>query len=175
MKKLLFLLLAGSFLSLQSCKPKDADIKVAVDAAIASFGGVSANVTEGVVTLSGTVAAEAVKAEAETAAKAIKGVKSVTNEIAVVAPIISGDEVLNAAIKTAMAAFPTVQAVAKDSVITLTGEIQRADFIILAPTAPILVFFCGSFDIPARELAVFFVAGVYGFGCFHCHGSCFPC
>lgn len=127
MKKLLFLLLTGSILSMQACKPKDADIKVAVDSAIGAIGGVSATVSEGVVTLSGTVASETVKTEAETAAKAVKGVKSVTNEISVVVPVISGDVALNEAIKTVMAAFTTVQAVAKDSVITLTGEIMRAD------------------------------------------------
>jgi hyperosmotically inducible periplasmic protein len=127
MKKLLFLLLTGSILSMQACKPKDADIKVAVDSAIGAIGGVSATVSEGVVTLSGTVASEAVKTEAETAAKAVKGVKSVSNEISVVVPVISGDVALNEAIKTAMAAFTTVQAVAKDSIITLTGEIVRAD------------------------------------------------
>jgi len=127
MKKLLFLLLTGSVLSMQACKPKDADIKVAVDSAIGAIGGVSATVSEGVVTLSGTVASEAVKTEAETVAKAVKGVKSVSNEISVVVPVISGDVALNEAIKTAMAAFTTVQAVAKDSIITLTGEIMRAD------------------------------------------------
>ncbi len=127
MKKLLLLLLAGSFITLQACKPKDEEIKVAVDAAIASVSGVSASVAEGVVTLSGTVAAEDAKAAAEAAAKAVKGVKSIVNNISVVVPVISGDDALNAAIKTAMAAFTTVQAVAKDSIITLTGEIQRAD------------------------------------------------
>jgi osmotically-inducible protein OsmY len=127
MKRLLFLLLAGSFLSIQACKPKDADIKTAVDTAIASVSGVAASVTEGVVTLSGTVAAEEAKVTAENAAKAVKGVKSVTNNISVVVPVISGDVELNEAIKTAMAAFTTVQAVAKDSIITLKGEIARAD------------------------------------------------
>lgn len=127
MKNLLFLLLAGSFLSIQACKPKDADIKTAVDSTISSVSGVSASVMEGVVTLSGTVAAEEAKVTAENAAKAVKGVKSVTNNISVVVPVISGDVVLNEAIKTAMSAFPTVQAVAKDSIITLTGEIARAE------------------------------------------------
>lgn len=127
MKKLMILLLAGSFLALQACKPKDADIKVAVDTAIGAIGGVSATVAEGVVSLSGTVASEDVKKAAETAAKAVKGVKSVNNGISVVVPVISGDVALNAAITTAMAAFTTVKAVAKDSIITLTGEIKRAD------------------------------------------------
>jgi osmotically-inducible protein OsmY len=127
MKKLFFLLMATGFISLQACKPKDADIKTAVDTAIASVSGVSASVAEGVVTLTGTVASDEAKAAAETAAKAVKGVKSIANNISVVVPVISGDVVLNEAIKTAMAAFTTVTAVAKDSVITLTGEIKRAD------------------------------------------------
>lgn len=127
MKKMIFLLLAVAFVSIQACKPKDADIKTAVDTAISSVSGVSASVNEGVVTLTGTVASEDVKATAETAAKGVKGVKSVTNEISVEIPVISGDVVLNEAIKTAMAAFTTVTAVAKDSIITLTGEVKRAD------------------------------------------------
>lgn len=127
MKKMIFLLLTVAFVSIQACKPKDADIKTAVDTAISSVDGVTASVTEGVVTLAGTVASEDVKAAAENAAKTVKGVKSVTNQISVVVPVISGDVVLNEAIKTAMAAFTTVTAVAKDSIITLTGEIKRAD------------------------------------------------
>jgi len=127
MKKLFLLFLAGSIFSLQACSPKDADIKVAVDAAIATVSGVSASVSEGVVTLSGTVASEEEKSAAEVAAKDVKGVKSVSNNITVVAPIISGDDSLNAAIATAMAGFPTVKAVAKDSIITLTGEISRSE------------------------------------------------
>jgi osmotically-inducible protein OsmY len=127
MKKLIFLLLTVAFVSIQACKPKDADIKTAVDTAISSVSGVSASVTEGVVTLTGTVASEDVKATAENAAKAVKGVKSVTNSINVVVPVISGDVVLNEALKSVMTTFPGITAVAKDSVIILTGDVKRAD------------------------------------------------
>jgi osmotically-inducible protein OsmY len=127
MKKLFFLLLTVSFVSMQACKPKDADIKTAVDTAISSVSGVTASVSEGVVTLSGTVASDAAKTSAETAAKAVKGVKSISNNISVVLPVISGDVVLNEGLKTVMAAFTGITAVAKDSVIILTGDVKRAD------------------------------------------------
>jgi osmotically-inducible protein OsmY len=73
------------------------------------------------------VASEDVKATAENAAKAVKGVKSVTNSINVVVPVISGDVVLNEALKSVMTAFPGITAVAKDSIIILTGDVKRAD------------------------------------------------
>ncbi|MCU0387502.1 MAG: BON domain-containing protein [Chitinophagaceae bacterium] len=127
MKKLIFLLLAAGMFAFNACKPKDADIQKAVETALASVDGVSSSVSEGVVTLTGTVASEDTKAAAETALKAIKGVKSITNNIQVVLPVISGDDVLTEGLKTALAAFSTVTGTVKDSVITLTGEIARGD------------------------------------------------
>lgn len=127
MKKILFLFLAAGLLSLYACKPKDADIKTGVDTAISSVSGVSAEVTDGVVSLNGTVASEDAKAQAETSAKAVKGVKSVSNNIMVVVPVISGDPQLMEGLKTALAAFTGVTAAVKDSVVTLTGTAKRAD------------------------------------------------
>ena len=127
MKNMMMWMVATGFLLLAGCKPKDADIKAAVDTAIATVSGVTAEVTDGVVTLSGTVASEASKTAAETAAKAVKGVKSISNTISVVVPQISSDEVLTNGVKTALAAFADVQAAVKDSIITLTGKVKRAD------------------------------------------------
>jgi len=127
MKNMMMWMVATGFLLLAGCKPKDADIKAAVDTAIATVSGVTAEVKDGVVTLSGTVASEASKTAAETAAKAVKGVKSISNTISVVVPQISGDDVLTTGVKTALAAFADVQAAVKDSIITLTGKVKRAD------------------------------------------------
>lgn len=127
MKKTLFLFLTAGFLSLVACKPKDADIKAAVDTALSSVEGVSANVSEGVVSLEGTVASEDAKAAAENAAKVVKGVKSVANNIMVVMPIISGDQQLTDGLKTVLAAFSGVEGSVKDSVVTLTGTAKRDD------------------------------------------------
>ncbi len=127
MKKLLFLGLTVGLFALQACSPKDADIQKDVDTAIATVSGVTASVNEGVVTLSGTVATEDAKIAAETAAEEVKGVKSISNNIEVVPPVIESVDALTEGLKTALAAFPGVTGTVKDSVITLTGEIKRAD------------------------------------------------
>jgi hyperosmotically inducible periplasmic protein len=127
MKKFLFLFLAAGLLSFYACKPKDADIKAGVETAISSVSGVSADVTDGVVSLTGTVASEEAKTQAETAAKAVKGVKSIANNIMVVLPVISGDPQLMEGLKTALAAFSGVTGAVKDSVVTLTGTAKKDD------------------------------------------------
>ena len=127
MKKLILLILTAGIFTLYSCKPKDADIQTAVQTAITAISGVNASVTNGEVTLSGTVASEEAKAQAETAAKGAKGVKGIINNIQVVLPIIASDDMLSAGLKTALAAFSTVSGSVKDSVVTLTGEIGRSD------------------------------------------------
>lgn len=123
------LLAAVVMLSLAACKAKvkDADVKVAVETAIAVVPGVKAEVTEGVVTLTGTVADEAAKLAAENAAKTAKDVKSVTNNIAVVPPVIAEDTVLVNGISAVVANYKTVTSSIKDGIVTLTGEIKKAD------------------------------------------------
>lgn len=72
-----------------SCKPKDADIKAEVDKAIkenADLSGLTADVKEGVVTLSGTIKDEASKTNAATIVQGLKGVKNVVNDITLPPP-----------------------------------------------------------------------------------------
>jgi len=128
-----FLLIA----SLVSCKGKmsDADVKTSVDNAIAanaSLSGVSTSVKDGVVTLSGEVRDDAAKASAEAAARGINGVKSVTNNLTVAPPpsapvVITADDPLKASVDATIKAYPGVVANIQDGVVTLTGEIKRAD------------------------------------------------
>lgn len=81
------ILLTGSMaLIATSCKPKDADIQVKVAEAVKSMAGVTVAVEKGVATLTGEVATEADKAAAETAAKGIKGVETVINNLTVTPP-----------------------------------------------------------------------------------------
>jgi len=66
---------------------KDADLKKAVEAAISAFAGATvSDVKNGAVTLSGEVADDAAKSGAEAAAKAVKNVKSVVNNLTVKPP-----------------------------------------------------------------------------------------
>lgn len=123
--------------SIASCGVKDADIQTAITEKAATapeLKGISANVKDGVVTLSGEFKDEADKAAAETTVKSIKGVKSVINNgtiaappPAAVAPVeISTDAPLQAAVNDAVKDFPGVMAEVKDGVVTLTGDIKRA-------------------------------------------------
>ena len=122
-----------------SCKPKDADIKTAVEQAIATHAGaeaVTVDVAEGVVTLGGEFKDETCKLDCETAAKGVKGVKSVVDNGTVAAApvvtapvVISSDDSLTQTVTDATKDFPTVKAEVKDGVVTLTGEIKKADLI----------------------------------------------
>lgn len=118
-----------------ACAPKDADIEKSVSAAIAAYPGVSATVVDGVATISGEVSDEAAKAAVESAAKAVNGVKSVTNNLTTPPPPpppvveINPDETLQKAVSTILSEQKQsgVTATVKDGVITLTGEIKKAD------------------------------------------------
>ena len=116
-----------------SCKPKDADIQKAVQTAIAAnpdAAGVAAVVEKGVVTLTGEVKDEAASVALNALAAGQKGVKSVVNSLTVVppAPVISAsDQVLIDGLITALKDNPTVTTAVKDGIITMTGEVKKAD------------------------------------------------
>lgn len=72
-----------------SCKPKDDDIKAAVETALKAdpmMAGATVDVKDGVVTMSGECKDDACKAMCEKAASAVKGVKSVVNNCTVAPP-----------------------------------------------------------------------------------------
>ena len=137
MRKRIMLMLAVPALlfvvSTTSCNSKtsDADVKTAVDKAIAANATVSTSVNDGVVTLSGEVKDEATKTTAETAARGVNGVKSVTNNLSVTPPpatvVITADDPLKASVDNTIKAYPGVSASIQDGIVTLTGEIKRAD------------------------------------------------
>jgi osmotically-inducible protein OsmY len=117
---------------ISSCKQKttDTDIQSSVSAKLPS--GVSSSVNGGVVILSGECRDEACKTNAELAAKEVKGVKSVINNITLAVigsqPVeISSDETLRSTVADAIRAFQGVKADVKDGVVTLIGEIKRSD------------------------------------------------
>ena len=122
--------------TITSCKQQvsDAEIKTSVDNTIAantSLSGAKSDVKDGVVTLTGEVKDDAAKASTETVVKGVKGVKSVVNNLSVApapAPvIISNDSQLIEGVDSAIKAYPGVSATILNGVITLTGEIKRAD------------------------------------------------
>jgi osmotically-inducible protein OsmY len=125
---LIIALLAG--VMLYSCKPSDEKLQKAVETALTASTGVTSSVKDGVVTLTGTVESEEAKLAAETAAKAVKDIKSVTNNIQVVVPVvINPDETLLTSINSALSAagFSGITVTSSNSEVTLTGEVKRAD------------------------------------------------
>ena len=136
MKKVLAMIAIAAFVfALPSCKGKsDADIKTEVDAKLAAnpdFAQLTSDVKDGAVTISGTVKDDATKTAVDPAVKEVKGVKSVVNNSTVPPPppppTINPDDMLNTAIKDAIKDHAGVKAEVKDGVVTLTGDIKKAD------------------------------------------------
>lgn len=137
LKHLTAVVLSMGLMFMISCKgkPKDADIQATVVAALQSSPGVSADVKDGVVTLTGAVATDADKDAAENTAKVTAGVKSVVNNITVTpppppapaAPVATpADAALKTSVDGIVKDFPGVTADVKDGVIIITGE-SKAD------------------------------------------------
>jgi osmotically-inducible protein OsmY len=136
MKKLFLICVCALFVgvSLNSCKPSDQKLQTAVETVLKAIPDASADLTaavkEGVATLTGTVETEEAKAAIETAVKAVKGLKSITNNIQVVPPVvINPDDTLLSTISAAFTAagFNKVVAAVQEGVVTLTGEAKKAD------------------------------------------------
>jgi osmotically-inducible protein OsmY len=133
MKKLVLILtcalLSGAMF--YSCKPSDEKLQKQVETVLSAVqSSVSGTVKDGVVTLTGIVDSEEAKTAAEVAVKAIKDIKSVTNNIEVKLPVvINPDEVLSTTITAALAAagFNDVKLAVDSGVVTLTGEAKKAD------------------------------------------------
>jgi osmotically-inducible protein OsmY len=125
--------IASLAIGFTSCKKKmkDADIKAAVEKALAAdpmSAGTTVSVEKGVVTLAGQCKDEMCKSACEKTAAAVKGVKSVVNNCTVAPPVeITQDDPLTKAVTDALKAFPGVSAMVKDGIITLTGTIAKAD------------------------------------------------
>jgi hyperosmotically inducible protein len=125
-----------------SCKkkPTDAEIKANVETAVAN-SSVMVDVQEGVVTLGGTVADDAAKSSAESSAKTVEGVKSVTNNLGVTPPpppappvVIADDSALTTGVNEVVKNFKGVSASVNDGVVTLTGTIKKSELATLMQT-----------------------------------------
>jgi osmotically-inducible protein OsmY len=93
-------------------------------------------VKDGVVTLSGEVENDELKALAETTAHAVKGVKSVVNSLSVKPAGPSpeelkrmADDALQARVTDAFTRYKVagITSAVKDSIVTLTGDIKRSE------------------------------------------------
>jgi hyperosmotically inducible protein len=136
-KRLFSAIAISASIFLASCGPKDADIKTAIETKLNSEPGmanVTADVKDGVATITGQCKDDACRANCEKDAREVKGVKSVINNLTVAAapppqaaPVtITPDDPLTQSVTDATKDFPGVKADVKDGVITLTGEIDRS-------------------------------------------------
>lgn len=125
----------GLALSLVACGPKDADIQKEIAAKMSALPGVEVTVKDGVATITGICKDATFKENAETIIKGIKGVKSVVNncEIAAPEPVIettpveiNSDSVLSNSVNEVVKTYSGVTATVKDGVVTLTGDIKKA-------------------------------------------------
>lgn len=125
----------GLALSLIACGPKDADIQKEISAKMSALPGVEVTVKDGVATISGICKDATFKENAETIIKGIKGVKSVVNNCEIAAPepvietapvVINADSVLSTSVNEVVKTYSGVTATVKDGVVTLTGDIKKA-------------------------------------------------
>lgn len=139
MKKASFFLAGLLALSMAACKPSDKDIQKDVNEKLTSAApGVNGQVHDGVVTLSGEVKEESIKANAATAVQGIKGVKSVDNQVTIAAPppppaapesvVISPDVTLQKSIDSGFTAngLTGITATVNNGEVTLSGSVQKA-------------------------------------------------
>jgi hyperosmotically inducible periplasmic protein len=137
MKKALFqfsaTLLMVVSLSFTACKsgPKDSDIQEDFNEKMTAnpqLRTITATVSEGVVTLTGTCPDEPCRTSAEQAAREVKGVKNVVNNISVTpsAPVvISDDATLKNAVDEIIDDYDNVEADVQNGEVTLRGTIER--------------------------------------------------
>jgi hyperosmotically inducible periplasmic protein len=128
-----------STVSFVSCKPKDADIKTAIETkmkAMPDMMGVTVDVKDGVASIGGMCKDDACKASCEKAAAEVKGVKSVINNCTVtpppiVAPPASLTTVLDAAtqqkVKDGLKDIKGVTVEFAGEKAVLTGTVTKAD------------------------------------------------
>ncbi len=127
-------LLLAVFMLACSKGPDDATITSNVKAKIAADSPALANAVtvttiEGVVTLTGAVDSDAIKAKVEAAAKSVEGVKSITNTLIVKPPItVSADPALKTAVTANLAKHKVsgVTVEVANGEVTLKGTIERA-------------------------------------------------
>lgn len=136
-----FVLTLALTASVSSCKKvSDADLKAAVETVLATSdanAAVVVDVKDKIATLSGVVETDSAKTLLETAATAVKGIKSVVNLVEVTPPapdFTAIDAAIQTGLTDALKDFKKASATVKDGVITLKGEIKKTDLVTLMQT-----------------------------------------
>jgi len=136
--KLLMAVVVSATMLFVSCKPKDGDIKTAVETALKAdpmMTGTTVDVKDGIVTLSGECKDDACKAMCEKTVLAVKGVKSVVNNCTVAPPpppppasvTTSLNEAAQQAVKDGLKDIPGVTVEFTEDKAVLKGEVTKAN------------------------------------------------
>lgn len=136
-KFLMSFLVASTLLFWTSCKPNDAKILEEAQTKVSAVDpSVTVEVKDAVVTLSGQVADDATRMNVENAAKEVKGVKSVTNNVVATPPppapepvVINDDAAISTTISTGLEAkgIKGVTVTVVNGEVTLTGNAKKDD------------------------------------------------
>lgn len=129
--KILTVLSIAAVLFLSACGKSDADLQKAVQDKLAADGvsGVTVAVKDGVATLTGEVADITVKNKAAASAKAVEGIKSVTDSTTLKPlpppPPPSPDKMIEGTVNEAIKklGITGITVTVADGVVTLTGEV----------------------------------------------------
>lgn len=139
MKRITSLFLVALFTLLIACKPSDEKITAAVKTELgtnAALSPVNATVQEGIVTLTGEVESHELKALAQSSLAEVKGIKSINNSLTVKPKGPSpeelqkmGEDALLTKVNENFATYKVegITATVANGVVTLTGEITRAN------------------------------------------------
>lgn len=139
MKKFLFIfacvIITG--MGFQSCKPNEQKVQSEIEKVLrTSYSNVSTNYRDGVATLTGTVATQQERTAAENAARSVKDVKSVVNNITVqqVAQptqtvTVSDDQTIRTTINNRLSqeGYTNLTVSVNNGEVTLTGNLKRDD------------------------------------------------
>jgi osmotically-inducible protein OsmY len=130
-----------------SCQPSDSTIQQGVNEKLAGTPGITAEVKGGVVSLNGEVSDDAAKTSAEESVKNVAGVKSVSNNVMVQAPVpaptpppaaaLSPDDMLKNTLDSAYKAdgYSEVTVAVSNGEVTLEGNAKKADVKRIVATA----------------------------------------
>lgn len=139
--QLFLAVVAATTLGFASCKPKDADVKAAVDKKIAAtpmLTGAVSDVKDGVATITGELQDPAAKSAVDTEIGAVEGVKSVVNSTTVAPPppppppppasmTTSLDEATQQKVKDGIKDIPGVTVTFTEDRAVLSGEVTKAN------------------------------------------------
>lgn len=129
LRRLCWGLAIASFLnlSLSSCKsgPKDSELKTQAQAKLPT--GISIDVKNGIVTISGEFSDDLAKQSTENSLKVIPGIKSIIDQTTVKPVEFPMDNELTTKVNAVIKDYTGVLANVKDGVITLNGQLNRAD------------------------------------------------